>query len=146
MKLNLGCGGNILPGFHNHDADVDITKRLPWPDNSADFINIEHCLEHVSGPDGYRFLEEAKRVLKIGGILRVSVPVLDALPPTHARDIIVGHGHLMVYNFQNLSRMIMVAGFASVASAQFNKNIDGHWRIIGEEKDKLETLRIEAVK
>jgi len=39
-KLNLGCGGNILDGWENHDMDLDITKPLPYDGNSIDFIFI----------------------------------------------------------------------------------------------------------
>src|SRR5437868_928144 len=74
MKLNLGAGGNILAGWHNHDLDMDITKRLPFDDNTIDAIFIEHCLEHVHLHDAMRFLEEAHRVLVPGGMIRITVP------------------------------------------------------------------------
>jgi predicted SAM-dependent methyltransferase len=146
MKLNLGCGSNRLAGWQNHDADVDITKRLPWADSSAETIFIEHCLEHVNGAQGYLFMEEALRVLKPGGVLRICVPVLARLDRAHARDIIIGHGHQMVYNLQNVVDMLLIAGFETVSEVIINKEIDGHWKVIGEDKDSKETLRVEARK
>lgn len=146
MKINLGCGSNRIAGWVNHDSDVDITKRLPWGNNEADYIAIEHCLEHVNGADGYRFMEEALRVLKPGGVLRICVPVLARLDRAHARDIITGHGHQMVYNLQNIVDMLLIAGFDKVSEVIINKEIDGHWRVIGEDKDSKETLRVEATK
>lgn len=145
-KLNLGCGGNILPDFENHDADCDITKPLPWSDGSIGYIAIEHCVEHVSGPDAFRFFNEAYRILEPCGILRVCVPILDRLADDHARDIILGHGHLMVYNEANLTKMLKLAGFRLVEPTPFDPNIDGHWKVIGVDKDGIETLRLEAVK
>ena len=58
LKLNLGCGTNRLPGWENHDADVDLRKRLPWPDGSAKYILLEHVLEHFGCGVGYKILEE----------------------------------------------------------------------------------------
>jgi predicted SAM-dependent methyltransferase len=71
-KLNLGCGGNIIAGWENHDWDVDITKPLPYEDNSIDFIFIEHCVEHTTTPDAVRFFAECLRILKDEGTLRDS--------------------------------------------------------------------------
>jgi predicted SAM-dependent methyltransferase len=146
MKLNLGCGSNRLKGWENHDQDVDITKPLPFCRDCADFILLEHCLEHVNGADGYKFMEEALRVLKPGGTLRICVPVLDRLDREHARDIITGHGHQMVYNRGNLVAMLLIAGFETVTEVTIDKSMDGHWRVIGEDKDNKETLRVEAKK
>jgi predicted SAM-dependent methyltransferase len=146
MKLNLGCGSNRLAGWENHDADVDITKPLPWKSGTVDFILIEHCLEHVNGAQGYLFMEEALRILKPGGILRICVPVLARLDRAHARDIITGHGHQMVYNLQNMVDMLLIAGFDTVTEVIIDKTMDGHWKVIGEDKDNKETLRVEARK
>lgn len=35
---------------------------------------LEHVLEHVTPLQGFRFLKDAKRVLKSGGVIRVIVP------------------------------------------------------------------------
>jgi predicted SAM-dependent methyltransferase len=64
-KLNLGCGGNILAGWENHDMDVDITKPLQYEDNSIDFIFIEHCVEHTTTPDAVRFFAECLRIWRM---------------------------------------------------------------------------------
>ncbi len=38
LKLNFGCGSNKLPGWRNMDAEIDITKPLPFKDGEAAFI------------------------------------------------------------------------------------------------------------
>ena len=91
-------------------------------------------------------MEEALRVLKPGGILRICVPVLARLDRTHARDIITGHGHQMVYNLGNMVDMLLIAGFEKVYEVPIDKSVDGHWRVIGEDKDHKETMRVEAKK
>jgi predicted SAM-dependent methyltransferase len=47
----------------------DLTKKFPWPDNSAQVIYSSHCLEHFSREDGLNFLCEAHRVLQKDGII-----------------------------------------------------------------------------
>lgn len=144
-NINLGCGENRLDGWENHDSDVDITKPLPWPENSVDFILAEHVFEHVSGPDALRFLYECHRILKPGGVLRLCVPVLDNLFLEAARDIVLNHGHLCAYNPGLLRSLLVLARFISARETE-RKECDGHWKIIGKEKDDAETCRIEATK
>ena len=145
--LNLGCGDNKLPcPWENYDRGVDITKPLPWKDWDAQFILLEHTLEHVTGPEGYRFMKEAHRILCPGGILRICVPVLNDIADLKKReDLIINHGHLMVYSWESLSLMLEAAGFKDVTMCG-RKECDGHWKVIGKELDDAETLRVEAIK
>ena len=58
LRLNLGCGDKILPGYINVDLapgrageqpDVvcDLTTRLPFADAVADKVLSVHVVEHV---------------------------------------------------------------------------------------------------
>ena len=86
-KLHVGCGANILDGWLNSDyyperADVlhlDATKAFPFPDNSFECVFSEHMIEHLPLRGGVKFIEEAYRVLKPGGRIRISTPPLRAL-------------------------------------------------------------------
>jgi len=51
-------------------------RRIPFPDQSFSAIYTSHMLEHLDASEARSFLVEARRVLAIGGILRVSVPDL----------------------------------------------------------------------
>lgn len=80
-KLQIGCGKNPLPGWLNTDllagpkvVFLDATRKLPFPDRSLDYIFSEHIFEHISYRDGSRFLEEAHRVLKPAGRIRIATP------------------------------------------------------------------------
>jgi SAM-dependent methyltransferase len=82
MKVNLGSGGRPLNCFINVDKNptapkVDIVHDLdhyPWPfkSDSVDEVNADHILEHLY--DHNRAMKEIYRILKKGGILRISVP------------------------------------------------------------------------
>ena len=83
MRLNLGCGTDIRPGYTNVDfraltADVlqvDLS-RFPWPfaDRSADEILMLDFLEHFEYKKIDAILQEAWRVLVPAGELQVQVP------------------------------------------------------------------------
>jgi predicted SAM-dependent methyltransferase len=52
----------------------DARQVMPWPDSSVDLIIASHFLEHITRAEGDQFLKECFRVLKPGGILRITVP------------------------------------------------------------------------
>ena len=145
--IHLGCGVHRLPGWENHDSDVDITRRLPWQDSTVDFIHIEHCLEHVNCSQGFKFMLEALRILKPGAVIRICVPdTTRSMPPSKRADLYTNHGHQMAYSTTMLRLMLETAGFREVRVAEFNEKTDSHWKTIGREADEMETLRVEAVK
>jgi hypothetical protein len=173
-KLNLGCGTNKLVGWQNHDADVDITKRLPWPDSSASHINIEHCVEHVAYKTAIEFFKEAYRVLAPGGVLRVTVPSLEQIAKCEDEDyyrfttkwqqlgstrrgamhaIIYAHGHECAWNAQLLRDTLFFAGFDDVRPCQPGQSqdpilqgVEGHGRVIGDRFNTIESCVQEARK
>ena len=57
----------------------DCRKRLPFTDQSVDYIYTSHFLEHLHRYQALELLKECKRVLKRKGILRIAVPDLEVL-------------------------------------------------------------------
>lgn len=57
----------------------DITKGIPFEDESVDFIYCSHVLEHLPISKTRTVLKETYRVLKKDGILRIVVPDLKLL-------------------------------------------------------------------
>ena len=55
---------------------ADAIRYLPFEDNEVDVIYTSHMLEHLSPKGAIKFLLEAKRTLRAGGVLRISVPDL----------------------------------------------------------------------
>jgi SAM-dependent methyltransferase len=79
-KIQFGSSGNLLDGWTNlQEHECDISKPLPFQSDSADFLFLEHVLEHVTPHEGYRFLKEALRVLKPGGVVRIIVPDIEKI-------------------------------------------------------------------
>lgn len=89
VKLHLGCGTNLAAGWinvdNNYDNNIDLkkldlnwdlTKPLPYKDNSVDLIFHEHFIEHLKKPAGEQFLRECYRLLKPGGVMRMGWPDL----------------------------------------------------------------------
>jgi len=173
-RFNLGCGTNKMTGWENHDADVDITKRLPWPDNSASHISIEHCVEHVPYKAAIEFFKEALRVLAPGGKLRVTVPSLEQIAKCEERDywqfttkwqkvgptkrgsmhaIIYAHGHETAWNAQLMRDTLFFAGFDDVkewtpgqSDDPVLRGVEGHGRVIGDKFNLIESCSHEARK
>jgi predicted SAM-dependent methyltransferase len=89
VRLNLGCGDKLWPGFVNvdfpgnfsgvkPDVECDITK-LTFPDDYADEIHSIHVIEHLDRPGIGKVVREWRRVLKPGGKLVIECPCLDKI-------------------------------------------------------------------
>ncbi len=79
-KLQLGCGNNLLSGWLNTDFHptygavfLDVMQKFPMPDGCIDFIFAEHLIELFSFKHASTILKECNRVLKHGGVLRLTM-------------------------------------------------------------------------
>jgi SAM-dependent methyltransferase len=75
---------NALP---NNVMPYNLAKGIPFASNSVDVVYHSHLLEHLDRNVAQIFLSEIKRVLKIGGILRIVVPDLHILCQTYLDHI-----------------------------------------------------------
>ncbi|MDR3031981.1 MAG: class I SAM-dependent methyltransferase [Kitasatospora sp.] len=55
---------------------LDITQPLPFADRSVDWVYAEHLIEHVPLGTAVTWLAEVRRVLRPGGLLRITTPDL----------------------------------------------------------------------
>jgi len=84
-RLNWGCGAEGEPGWINSDqkegpgVDIscDIRDGLPLETDSIDYAVSIHALPEIPYPELVPALTELHRVLKPGGVLRLSLPDLD---------------------------------------------------------------------
>ena len=85
MKLNLGCGDKLFPGFVNVDirketgCDVidDVGKLYKFSNERVELIYACHVLEHFGRHEYKKVLERWYNTLEKGGKLRISVPDLE---------------------------------------------------------------------
>jgi predicted SAM-dependent methyltransferase len=79
MKLNLGCGSMALNGFENLDKNTGWTweSGLSYKDNSIEAITESHSLMYVYDKDWPFVFNEMKRVLMIGGVIRITEDATD---------------------------------------------------------------------
>ncbi|MCS6893023.1 MAG: methyltransferase domain-containing protein [Deltaproteobacteria bacterium] len=155
--LHLGCGYRRLGGFVNIDnvdypaVDLqhDLTKPLPYLDNTVDGIYSEHFIEHITMEECLRLFSECLRVLKPGGIIRSSTPDLDYVIYSYFNhsEAVNAHwtsiatwgksvpsksflfnmaftcwGHRYIYNYSELKKLLETVGFKDVKKVEFQKS------------------------
>ena len=92
LRLNIGCGLKILPGYVNCDyidgsgvdEVFDVTKRIPYPSSSVDEILVEGVFGHIFSWHQTP-MNEIYRVLKPGGVVRISEVCGFSHDPFHVR-------------------------------------------------------------
>jgi predicted SAM-dependent methyltransferase len=85
--LNLGCGSRFHPTWTNLDVissnaavrACDLSKGIPFPDNSFQVVYHSHLLEHFPKDKAFELMQECRRVLETGGVIRVAVPDLEQI-------------------------------------------------------------------
>lgn len=137
VYIHLGCGPINAQGFINIDLKPyshihyiqDVETLSMFPDESADLIYASHVLEHISHSKLSEVLKEWHRVLKRGGILRLSVPDFEKIINIYLseeKDIksIIGplmggqdnayNFHKSVFNENYLRELLLLSGFKEV--------------------------------
>lgn len=94
-------------------------------DGSADAVTMWHSLEHV--PDPAATLALARRLLRQGGVLYVSVPNLDSLQADLAREwwcyLDIPH-HVSHFTPRGLDRAVARAGFSRVTHQHWSEEYE----------------------
>ncbi len=97
MNIEIGGGTLTQPGWINLDPRHGegpwrrAAQDVPWPctDGSVDAIRASHVMEHIpAGQDRIDVMNEAHRVLRLGGVFEVIVPFMTGTwhavaDPTH---------------------------------------------------------------
>lgn len=89
VMLNVGSGTDYKIGWINIDNNTDnniekldlnwdLRNPLPFEDNSVDFIFNEHFIEHLTVEESRQSLKDLRRVLRVGGVMRIAMPDLEA--------------------------------------------------------------------
>jgi predicted SAM-dependent methyltransferase len=102
-RLHWGCGSITPEGWINSDVEAapgvdlccNILDGLLLEDDTIDYISIQHALQDLKIYDQVKALTELLRVLKPGGVLRVSLPDLDRAIDAYRSG---RHEYFLVYN------------------------------------------------
>jgi predicted SAM-dependent methyltransferase len=136
-----------MDGWVNVDVEgaaadflVDITRPLRLPDDYFDALYGSEVIEHIDLNQGRRFLAEAYRVLKPGGVIRLTTPDAPEIcrvylgtnpcvgvddfrngwlegefsPEIWVNSQFNGYGHKHVYSFESLAQELGHAGFTQI--------------------------------
>jgi predicted SAM-dependent methyltransferase len=175
-RLNWGCGEWIEPGWINSDikgdsgADVvaDILEGLPLETDSIDYAVASHALPEIPLTQLVPTLEELRRVLKPGGVLRLILPDLDRGIDAYQR----GHAgyfhvpdeeaaslsgkfivHMLWFGYSRslfthefVKELLSKAGFGRVDRCEFKQTASPFPEIVTLDNREQESLFVEAVK
>jgi predicted SAM-dependent methyltransferase len=148
IRLESTAPGRV---FRVNDAPFlhhDVTQPLPAEDGAFDWAYSEHLIEHIAQAQAVAWLKDVRRLLRPGGLLRLTTPDLeryvqayasrdDAFFADHGRrirefglpamptrrafmvnQIFAFWGHRWIYDFDELVHVLAEAGFAADAVAR----------------------------
>ena len=150
--LQIGCGpgrhkgwlNTDLPDVGDVDCVLDITQPLPFPNSSLDAIYGSEVIEHIPRKQVKPFLLEARRVLKPGGVLRVTTPdpkavceiyldlhksaslddhfttwiEAESTPDFWLNSMFRSWGHQWLWDFDSLGKAMRSSGFSGVVTVE----------------------------
>ena len=136
MKLHIGCGNVIIPGWANLDAlpgsrvdIIDDARTLrSIPQGAVDVLYASHILDHFSRNDTDTVLRLWRSKLRTGGTLRLAVSDFAAIVAEYRETgdltallglLIGGHKdefdkHGTSFDRQSLANTLLRAGFVNV--------------------------------
>jgi SAM-dependent methyltransferase len=172
--IHVGCGTIDYPGFINVDiiplshihyiANAESLKM--FKKESVDLIYMSHCLEHISHLNIDMVLSEYYKLLKVGGVLRLSVPDFSQIVKIYSETedldslltVLFGgqdydfNYHFSIFDEKFLRTKLLQAGFSLVNLWEYGggpyKDLpdwSGRKIKVGE-KEYLISLNIEGIK
>lgn len=175
-RLNWGCGASGEPGWINSDQkegpgidiSCDIRNGLPLESDSIDYIVSIHALPEVPYPELVPTLQELRRVLKPGGVLRLSLPDLDKgiqaylrndrdyflIPDEEVKSIggklivqLIWYGYSRtLFNYDFIREILLKAGFSQVSQCCYKETNSPYAGIVELDNREQESLFVEAIK
>src|SRR3990167_901070 len=133
IKLHLGCGDYWLDGYINIDHGIYggadmlffVREGVPFQPEVVERIEAYEFLEHFNKHEVFNMLEDWRRVLINGGMVKISVPNMNGLiekyatDPKDAIDMIYGYednpGHKYGYTKESLQAIFEQHGFKNIA-------------------------------
>lgn len=175
-RLNWGCGDNVQPGWINSDMkdgpgidmSCHIREGLQLESDSIDYVVSIHALQEIPYDGLAPVLQELRRVLKPGGILRLCLPDLDKgyeaykrndrdyflIPDEDAKSIgaklilqLIWYGYTRIlFNYDLIEELLQKAGYSRISRCAFRQTSSQHPGIVELDNREPESLLVEAVK
>jgi SAM-dependent methyltransferase len=176
VRLNWGCGSHVASGWINSDIKeeagvdlvADVRRGLPLAQDSIDYAVSVHALPELPFPELVPALEELRRVLKPGGVLRLVLPDFDRaiaayrngeetffkVGPEQARS---AGGRFVVHSLwfgytrslftvDFIEELLVKAGFERLRRCEHGRTASPFGRIVELDNRPAESLCIEASK
>lgn len=144
---------------HHAFVHHDLSFGIPFKDNTVSFVYSSHFLEHLFLKDAELLLKESWRVLKSGGIVRITVPNLAYAIKLYERgykkemlenyffekdDSCYYARHKYMYDYSLLSEVLERAGFQGIHQCSFQEGSVPDLKILDQRSE--ESLFVEAFK
>ena len=73
---NVDYGSEQYAKIQNEFIELNLIERpkFPFEDNSIELIYTSHTIEHITDESVINFIKESQRILKKGGVLRITCP------------------------------------------------------------------------
>lgn len=147
VNLHLGCGKRYIPGFihidlstYDHIDYVHDIRTLPmFEDNTVNLIYACHVISYFDRLEIVDVLKEWRRVLKLDGILRLSVTDFEVVSKLYnegytLNDILgpifgrwdTGNGIVYqktIYDYDSISKLLYSEGFTNVGRWDWRETI-----------------------
>ena len=179
IKINMGCGWrnfgsdwiHIDSGDYEHLDYISITDLSQFENNSVDLIYASHVVEYFDRQQVPSLLKEWKRILKVGGVLRIAVPNFHEISRLYSNgsyplDNFVGllYGrmpmgeetiyHKTVYDFESIQKVLNQCGFKDVkyydwqntSHSEFDDHSQAYLPHMDKENGVLMSLNVECIK
>jgi SAM-dependent methyltransferase len=173
-RLDFGCAFQKHAGWigsdlidYGQDHVGDILDGLPFPDYHFDIVAAHHSIQAIRFDDLQRGLGELRRVLKVGGVLRISVPdaelavhrflagwdqfpISEEIERTESGRFLrylLWHGDARsAFTFDSLADALNRAGLQNVRLCKFRQTYSEHTEIVDLDTREGESLFVEAIK
>jgi SAM-dependent methyltransferase len=174
-RLNWGCGDTVVRGWINSDIkegpgilSCDVREGLPLDSDSIDYVVSIHALPEFKYAELVGVLEELRRVLRPGGVLRLALPNLERafdayrrgdkdfflVPDDEMSSIggklvvqVVWYGYSKTFFVPSfVEELLLKAGFAEVHHVSFRETRSRFPKIVDLDNRERESLFVEAVK